>query len=137
MEYAVKHLQVPSILVCGHSGCVAMHGLLGGQTINGSLGRWLRWVEPSLLALRGGHPVGLAAAAQRRNEVDQLSMVNVAHPRPSRTPELPAYSCAPRTNNPGRLTTIASWVLRAITTTASDAGSGFSSRCGTNGGTKM
>ncbi len=37
----------------------------------------------------------------------------------------------------GRLTTIASWVLRAMTTTASSPGSGFSSRCGTNGGTKM
>lgn len=31
----------------------------------------------------------------------------------------------------GRLTTIASCVLRAITTTASSDGSGFSSRCGT------
>lgn len=41
------------------------------------------------------------------------------------------------TYSPGRLTTIASCVLRAITTTASSAGSGFSSRCGTKGGTKM
>lgn len=38
---------------------------------------------------------------------------------------------------PGRLTTIASCVERAMTTTASSSGSGFSSRCGTNGGTKM
>lgn len=36
----------------------------------------------------------------------------------------------------GRLTTIASCVLRAITITAGLLGSGFSSRCGTNGGTK-
>jgi len=35
-----------------------------------------------------------------------------------------------------RLTTIASCVLRAITITAGLLGSGFSSRCGTNGGTK-
>ena len=35
----------------------------------------------------------------------------------------------------GRLTTMASWVLRAMTTTASTSGSGFSSRCGTHGGT--
>src|SRR5581483_7939546 len=34
----------------------------------------------------------------------------------------------------GRLTTIPSWLLRAMTTTAS-SGPGFSSRCGTNGGT--
>jgi hypothetical protein len=36
----------------------------------------------------------------------------------------------------GRLTTIASWVLLAITTTASRSGALFSSRCGVYGGTK-
>ncbi|MGH3787451.1 MAG: SulP family inorganic anion transporter [Pseudonocardiaceae bacterium] len=78
LEYAVNHLEVPSILVCGHSGCAAMHGLLDGAIIDGSLGRWLRWGIPSLRALRDGHPVGVAGAAEGRNEVDQLSMVNVA-----------------------------------------------------------
>jgi hypothetical protein len=34
---------------------------------------------PSLHALRDSHPVGIAAAKEGRNEVDQLSMVNVAH----------------------------------------------------------
>ncbi|MGH3935889.1 MAG: SulP family inorganic anion transporter [Pseudonocardiaceae bacterium] len=79
LEYAVNHLQVPSILVCGHSGCAAMHGLLGNRAVTGSLGRWLRWGMPSLTAMRGGHPVGVAAAEEGRDEVDQLSMVNVAH----------------------------------------------------------
>jgi carbonic anhydrase len=79
LEYAVGRLQVPSILVCGHSGCAAMHALLGGRPPDGSLGRWLRWGLPSLHALRGGHPVGLAAAQERRSQVDQLCMVNVAH----------------------------------------------------------
>jgi len=78
LEYAVGWLTVPSILVCGHSGCGAMHGLLGGWPLDGSLGRWLRWGLPSLQALRGGHPVGIAAAQEGRTEVDQLSMVNVA-----------------------------------------------------------
>jgi len=55
-----------------------MHGLLGGGPFTGSLGRWLRWGLPSLQALRNGHPVGVAAAQEGRNEVDQLSMVNVA-----------------------------------------------------------
>ena len=36
----------------------------------------------------------------------------------------------------GKLITIASWVLRAITTSARVVGSGFSSRCGRYGGTK-
>ena len=38
------------------------------------------------------------------------------------------YPCIYGQNSPGRLTTMASWVLRAITTTASLSGSGFSSR---------
>lgn len=78
LEYAVNHLEVPSILVCGHSGCAAMHGLLSHGAITGSLGRWLRWGLPSLVAMRSGHPVGVAALAQGWDEVDQLSMVNVA-----------------------------------------------------------
>ncbi len=77
LEYAVNHLKVPSILVCGHSGCAAMHGLLAG-TVDGSLGRWLRWGLPSLGAMRRGHPVGVAAAAEGRDEVDRLAMINVA-----------------------------------------------------------
>ena len=40
-----------------------------------------------------------------------------------------------RGQSAGTLTTIASWVERAITTTASVSGDGFSSRCGTCGGT--
>ena len=77
LEYAVNHLAVPSIVVCGHSDCAAMHGLLDG-TVNGSLGSWLRWGLPSLHALRAGHPVGVAAAEDGCAEADQLAMVNVA-----------------------------------------------------------
>jgi carbonic anhydrase len=77
LEYAVNHLAVPSIVVCGHSGCAAMNGLLDG-TVNGSLGSWLRWGLPSLHALRAGHPVGVAAAEDGCTEADQLAMVNVA-----------------------------------------------------------
>ncbi|PZS26337.1 MAG: carbonic anhydrase [Pseudonocardiales bacterium] len=78
LEYAVNHLKVPAILVCGHSDCAAMYGLLANGTVTGSLGRWLRWGLPSLGAMRRGHPVGVAAAAEGRDEVDRLAMVNVA-----------------------------------------------------------
>jgi carbonic anhydrase len=78
LEYAVSYLKVPSIWVCGHSGCAAMHGLLSDGIVTGALGRWLRWGLPSLVAMRRGHPVGVAAAAEGRDEVDRLSMVNVA-----------------------------------------------------------
>ena len=79
LVYAANHLQVPTILVCGHSGCTAMQALLDGDNLDEPLNRWLRWGLPSLDALRGGCPVGVAAAAEDRPEVDQLSMVNVAH----------------------------------------------------------
>jgi carbonic anhydrase len=78
LSYAAKQLQVPTILVCGHSGCGAMQALIGGHDLDEPLNRWLRWGVPSLTALRDGHPVGLAAATEGRPEVDQLSMINVA-----------------------------------------------------------
>ena len=51
-------------------------------------------------------------------------------------------SCAvvrigPAHDSDSRFTTMASWVVREMMTTASWSGSGFSSRCGTHGGTKM
>jgi carbonic anhydrase len=55
-----------------------MQGLLGNGIVAGSLGRWLRLGLPSLMALRRGHPVGVAAAVEGRDEVDRLAMVNVA-----------------------------------------------------------
>ncbi|MFY1690615.1 SulP family inorganic anion transporter [Plantactinospora sp. WMMB782] len=79
VSYAVEVLRVPALLVCGHSGCGAMQGLLGGRTEEEShLGRWLRWGRPSLSAWRAGDAVGVAAAEDGRAEVDQLAMVNVA-----------------------------------------------------------
>ncbi|GAA3726834.1 SulP family inorganic anion transporter [Plantactinospora mayteni] len=79
LSYAVEVLCVPALLVCGHSGCGAMQGLLGGRGEEEShVGRWLRWGRPSLDTWRAGHPVGLAAAGDGRTEVDQLAMVNVA-----------------------------------------------------------
>ena len=80
LEYAVQVLEVPTVLVCGHSGCTAMQSLLHGAADgDSSLARWLRWGLPSVAALRAEHPVARAAAADGRGEVDQLSMVNVAH----------------------------------------------------------
>ncbi|MEO3821265.1 SulP family inorganic anion transporter [Plantactinospora sp. B24E8] len=89
--YAVEVLDVRALLVCGHSGCGAMQGLLGGLDgregcdelgglgdEKGPLGQWLRWGRPSLEAWRAGHPIGRTAAGQGRTEVDQLAMVNVA-----------------------------------------------------------
>jgi AAA ATPase domain len=65
----------------------------------------------------------------------QSSATRSARPnaRPSWASGTPGISSD---HNAGTLTTIASWVDRAITTTASVSADGFSSRCGTCGGTQ-
>lgn len=85
---------------------------------------------------KGCHPVkqgGVHMSRAVRSVLELEGPVDLNSPHPP----TPQASPAPSTYSPGRFTTIASCVLRAITTTASSAGSGFSSRCGTNGGTKM
>lgn len=77
VQYAVENLGVPVVMVCGHSGCGAMTALLS-DPVDDPIGRWLRWAGPSLSAYRGGHPLGVRAAADGWSEVDTLAMVNVA-----------------------------------------------------------
>ncbi|HVK24236.1 MAG TPA: carbonic anhydrase, partial [Actinokineospora sp.] len=75
--YALDHLHVPTMIICGHSRCGAMTALLSGRG-NDPIGRWLRWATPSLQAWRDGHPLGVQAAEAGWSEVDQLAMVNVS-----------------------------------------------------------
>lgn len=86
ITFAVEHLGVSSIVVCGHSSCGAMTALLSAPT-NGSphshhddpLRSWLRHGRHTVAAFgEGGHPVARSAAAAGFSLVDQLSMVNVA-----------------------------------------------------------
>lgn len=78
LEYGVGHLAVPTVVVCGHSGCGAMHALFAsgsGGSGASALGGWLGLAGPVLARWRAGGPV--AAAAADRDEIDQLAMVNV------------------------------------------------------------
>jgi carbonic anhydrase len=79
MHYAIEHLAVSTVLICGHSSCGAMKGLLAG-VVDGDdpVGQWLRWGMPSLHALSAGHPVGEQAQSDGWGDVDRLAMVNVA-----------------------------------------------------------
>lgn len=76
--FALDNLQVPTLIVCGHSDCGAMTALLAGRADDDPIGRWLRWAAPSLRAWRDGHPLGVQAAAAGWPEVDQLAIVNVS-----------------------------------------------------------
>ncbi len=73
----------------------------------------------------------LLADAARRAGADVRFGVSVSRGMPAR----PGQSDG-TTHSAGTLTTMASWVDRAMTTTASVSGDGFSSRCGTCGGTR-
>jgi len=84
-------------------------------------------------------PTGLPRS--RRPLAAHDMRVPMLAPRWRRTPAAPFGSTgagerAETIQRPLTLTTIASWVDRAITTTASVSGDRFSSRCGTCGGTQ-
>ncbi|GLZ47341.1 carbonic anhydrase [Actinomycetospora sp. NBRC 106375] len=78
VEYALDALEVPTLVVCGHSGCGAMTATLRGTGGDGELGRWLDGAAESLERWQAGHPVAVAPAARGASDVDQLAMVNVA-----------------------------------------------------------
>lgn len=78
MAFAVDELGVTSVVVCGHSGCGAMKGLLSETPVGGAVGSWLRHGTASKKAFDLGHPVARQAAKAGFDEVDQLAMVNVA-----------------------------------------------------------
>lgn len=78
VEYALDVLEVPTLVVCGHSGCSAMTAALRGTGGDGVFGRWLDGAGESLARWRSGHVVATEAAARGASDVDQLAMVNVA-----------------------------------------------------------
>ncbi|MEJ2865820.1 bifunctional SulP family inorganic anion transporter/carbonic anhydrase [Actinomycetospora flava] len=78
VEYALDVLEVPTLVVCGHSGCGAMTAALRGTGGEGVLGRWLGGARESVSRWRSGHAVAAEAATRGASDVDQLAMVNVA-----------------------------------------------------------
>lgn len=84
LSFAVKGLEVDSIVICGHSNCGAMKALLddadgrGHGALGPGFDAWLDHARPSYRELVAGHPVAQAAADAGFCRVDQLGMVNVA-----------------------------------------------------------
>jgi carbonic anhydrase len=58
IEYAVRHLRVRDIILCGHSQCGAMQGLLAPGAVAEMQGvsEWLRIAEPALDRAKAGAP---------------------------------------------------------------------------------
>ena len=84
LSFAVKGLEVNTIVVCGHSNCGAMKAVIadaegaGNPGLGTGFDAWLGHARPSYLELLAGHPVARAAAEAGYCRLDQLGMVNVA-----------------------------------------------------------
>ncbi len=73
IEYALEHLPVTDVVVCGHSGCGAMKALLSGGTEKApNLTAWLKNGESAVKAFHTGRNVGVDIP-----EADRLSQLNV------------------------------------------------------------
>jgi carbonic anhydrase len=78
VEYALDVLHVPTLVVCGHSGCGAMQAVTRDGIPDSALGRWLAGATESRSRWAAKHPVGEHARSGGWGDVDQLAMVNVA-----------------------------------------------------------
>lgn len=74
LEYALLVLEVPDIIVCGHSGCGAMGAIHAGKGPAGAqnLSRWLELGRPALAHLQAG-----ALPDEALSPSDRLSQINV------------------------------------------------------------
>jgi carbonic anhydrase len=80
IEYAVRHLGVSHIVVCGHSGCGAMTALVAEDGMpTGPIGRWLRHASSVAHSTSGLPAAERLAAAVEHNVVLQLSHLGT-HP---------------------------------------------------------
>lgn len=77
IEFAVGHLEVPVLVVCGHSGCGAMQAVHDRAVDDGPLQSWLHTAESTRARWQDGDPIARRAAEDGYGEVDQLAMINV------------------------------------------------------------
>lgn len=78
IEFAVSTLNVREIVVCGHSGCGAMHAVHGGRdgVAAPHLRSWLRHAEPAK-ARRADEREHDGFALEGLSEADRISQLNV------------------------------------------------------------
>lgn len=76
--FGVETLEIPALVLCGHSSCGAMSALLTGAQQPQELDQWLAYGDETLHAYRQGHPLVAEAKKAGYTESDQLSILNVA-----------------------------------------------------------
>lgn len=77
LEYAVRHLRVPHLIICGHTDCGGIKGLDAqlDVTVEPSLARWIEFARPAQFAVDAGESLGdweRHRAIVERNVVQQL-----------------------------------------------------------------
>jgi carbonic anhydrase len=75
LEYAVAHLEVPAIVVCGHDGCGGIKGALEadpGISALPSLREWLQGAQPAVDAVAHLPPEERLRAAVEQNVLLQM-----------------------------------------------------------------
>lgn len=78
ITFGVESLEIPALVLCGHSSCGAISALLTGVPQPDEVDRWLTCGEETLQAYRQGHPLVALAKKAGYTEADQLSILNVA-----------------------------------------------------------
>ncbi|HHS98117.1 MAG TPA: carbonic anhydrase [Chloroflexi bacterium] len=110
IEYAVVHLKVPHIVVCGHLDCGGVHALDASLDPHREphITRWLAYIRPALQEI----PPDLTGEARHRAVVEANVRLQLRHLR--------TYPCVAQALREGRLT-LHGWVY--------DLGTGSLWRC--------
>jgi carbonic anhydrase len=74
LTFAVDHLKVPHVILCGHTNCGGLTAALTGKV----KGRLSDWLEPARDIIRW-HADELGRIADDRQRADRLSVLNIAH----------------------------------------------------------
>ena len=85
IEYSVAQLKVKYLVICGHSACGAMKGLLHPEKLHAlpATARWLHYAKPALEQLqRDGAHLGASQQLKRLSQLNVIHQLEHLHTHP-------------------------------------------------------